>query len=300
MGMGARSKRAKRLEKIFDVESLRGGETAMNRSWMTQRDGDYEWYWVPIGIGYHAASDLLDESNFEATEKQIEAASDFGDYRYRYDNWVGPQVKTLMVRVDDAGALREALRIVAWLSDYPVLDESDLSEREHAAMLEYWDDTERDEVKALMVSEHEVPEDLLGWGGWRELREVSDEEFDAVAHECAAWQNYGFDDTLDAEALAKEVASALRVKLCGEGADQNAQRECACCRIPTYGPVWTLCGGCDHDGECDATEAWHCTGEAGHMCDGTVCEEQVEEIAEKERKILAYGGMLPEEMTPLW
>jgi hypothetical protein len=292
---GARTKRAARLAKIFDVDSLRGGETAMNRSWMTQRDGDYEWYWVPIGIAYHNASDLVDESNFEVAEQLLEAASDFGDYRYRYDNWVGPQVKTLMVRVDDAGALREALAMVATLTDYPVLSDADLSEREHAATLAYWDESQRGDVQSLMSSAHEVPEGLF-WGGWRELTEISDEEFDAIAFECAAWQNYGYDDTLDMDEFAGQVAAAVRVRLCGEGADQNMQRDCVCCGSWTYGPVWALCGGCDHDGECDAEESWHCTGEFEHACDGTACPESQEEAdkdAEDQARREAQRMMAP-------
>jgi hypothetical protein len=273
---GARTKRARRLANIFDVDALRDGETAMNRSWMMQRAGDSEWYWVPIGISVHEAGDLVDESNFEVAERLIEAASDFGDFRYRYDNWVGPQVRTLMVRVDDAGALRAALDILKGLSDYPVLDDADLSEREAAETFEFWDESQRGDVQSLMTSEYEVPEGLF-WGGWRELPEISDEDFDAIAFECEAWQNASYDDTVDLDELAGQVAAALRVALCGEGADVKAHRECACCGMPTYGPVWALCDGCEHDGECDAEEAWHCTGEFEHACDGTACPQSQEE-----------------------
>lgn len=286
---GARTKRAARLAKVFDIAELRDGETAMNRSWMTQRDGVYEWYWVPVGVSVHDASDLTVVSNFEVAERMLEAASDFrdvpdrpeaypgtGDVRYRYDNWVGPTIKTLMVRADDAGALRVALEIRATLADYPVLSDADLSEREHEAMMDYWDSSERGDVQSLMVAEHEVPEDLLWPGEWRQLR-LTEEEFDELAHGCEAWQEYHFDTALDMDALAEQVSAALRVKLCGEGADVTAHRECACCSQPCYGPVWTLCEGCSHDGECDAETAWHCTGEFGHACDGTACPQTQEE-----------------------
>jgi hypothetical protein len=305
MGMGARSKRAARLAKVFDVASLRGGESEMNRSWMTQRDGDYEWYWVPIGIGCHGASDLVDESNFEVAEKLIEAASDFADFRYRYDNWVGPQVKTLMVRVDDAGALREALRIMATLADYPVLSDEDYSEREHDAMWHEWDNDIRADMEHRMERDHELPGELFyqGWSGGGEYAkrvQVTSDDMDAWVQECDAWANWSYGESLDMEALAKELAARIRVKLAGKGADQSFYRECRCCGDQVIGPVWSLCHGCDADGECNADESWHCDGRAGHLCDGTVCEEQVEEIAERDRKTLAYGGMLPEDMTPLW
>lgn len=299
MGMGARSKRAKRLERVFDVAELRGEEQAMNRSWMTQRDGDYEWMWVPVGVSVHNGSSLTEESNFDVAERMLDNACEFW-IRYRYDSWVGPQMKTLMVRVDDAGALRVALEIRACLTEYGVLDESDVSERENLATFEYWEESQRSDVQSLLVSEHEVPEDLACcWEAWRGL-ELSEEDFDVLAFECEAWQDYGYDDALDMEALAKELAGKIRVKLTGKGADQSIYRECRCCGDQVIGPVWSLCSGCDADGECDPDESWHCDGRAGHACDGTVCEEQVEEIAERERKTLAYGGMLPEDMTPLW
>lgn len=291
---GARTKRARRLAEVLDVAELRSEEDQVNRHWLTMRDGDYEWHWVPIGVSVHNASDLMAESNFEVAERMIEAASPFW-VKYRYDNWVGPQIKTLMVRVDDAAALKVALDIRACLSEYGVLDEADLAEREYAEMMAYWDDSQRGDVQSLMVSEHEVPEDLLWPGEWRELR-LSEAEFDEIAHGCKAWQDARYDDRLDMDALVKQCADALRVKFCGEGAERNAHRECACCGEPTYGPVWTLCGGCDLDGDCDAEESWHCTGYFDHACDGTACPESQEEAdaeAEAEARREAQRAMTP-------
>lgn len=299
MGMGARTKRAKRLAQVFDVASLRGGETAMNRSWMTQRDGDYEWMWVPVGVSVHNGSSLVEESNFEVAERMLDEACEFW-VSYRYDNWVGPQLKTLMIRVDDAGALRTALEIRETLSEYGILDEADVSAREHAATVEYWEDSQRSDVQALLVSEHEIPEDLAYcWDAWCELR-LSEEDLDALAFECEAWHNYSYDDTLDMDALAKELAAKIRAKLCGEGADELTYRECRCCSMIIIGRAWSLCEGCDADGECDPAESWHCDGAEGHMCDGTVCEEQAEEVREERRERDAYGGMRPKEMEALW
>lgn len=295
MGMGARTKRAKRLAAVFDVAELRSEEQQADRHWLTLRDGSYDWYWVPIGIGMHYGSDLTAVSNFETAVRLLEEVTPFW-VKYRYDSWVGPQLKTIMVRVDDAAALKVALEIRQALADYPVLDDADLSEREHEAMMSYWDESERYDVQSVMIAEHEVPEGLLRDGGWSEFSEVTDDEFDDIAHACEAWQDYHFDTALDMDGLAKQVADALRVKLCGEGADQFAHRECACCGQPCYGPVWTLCEGCDHDGDCDAETAWHCTGEFDHACDGTACPETQEEAdaeAEAEARREAERGMTP-------
>jgi hypothetical protein len=297
MGMGARTKRAKRLAAMFDVAELRGEEEQVDRHWLTLRDGNYDWHWVPIGISVHDGSDLVAVSNFEVAERLIEEVTPFW-VKYRYDSWVGPQLKTLMVRVDDAAALKAALEIRACLSDYGVLDDADLSQREHDAMMEYWDGSERGDVQSLLISEHEIPEDLAYcWGPWREF-ELSEAEFDAIAHACPAWQEYGFDTALDMDGLAKQVADAIRVKFCGEGAAELALRECACCGQPCYGPVWTLCDGCDHDGECDAEETWHCTGEFDHQCDGTACPQTQEEAdAEAEYQARREAERM---MTPLF
>jgi hypothetical protein len=241
---------------------------------------------------------VAEESNFAVAEAMLEAASDFGPYiKYRYDNWVGPQLKTLMVRVDDAGALREALSILASLADYPILSDEDYSEREAEDRREVWENCHRPDLESLVATGHGVPEDLFWPDGWHGRR-IGQEVFDELAFGCPAWEEWdsGATASLDLDELAGELAGKIRVHLYGEGADQNMQRDCACCGSWTYGPVWELCGGCDHNGGCDAEESWHCTGEFEHACDGTACPETQEEAdkeAEDQARREAQRMMVP-------
>lgn len=308
---GARTKRARRLAKVLDVAELRVGEDAMDKSWMTMRDGAYDWYWVPVGISVHNASDMVDESNFDVAERLLEAASDFAGVayggvkvreagetvRYRWDNWVGPPVRTLMVRVDDAGALREALAIRKTLSDYPILSDEDYSEREHDAEWAEWEDFVESQVYTKLVEAWDIPPELASGEDWEGVAKV---DLGELLTGTDWWQNHETGGPWDVEVIAEQLAAAIRIERGGPGAARTGYRECRCCGQIIIAQLWGLCDGCDADGECDPDEAWHCDGRAGHHCDGTACEETVEEIAEAERKREVYGGMNPDDMTPLW
>lgn len=87
--------------------------------------------WLVAG-GHNRDSDDLGESNWDTTIACLaECDPDGKDHDViRFGHWACGWVEIVLVRPDSAAA-KEAERIEAALSDYPVLDESDFSEREY-------------------------------------------------------------------------------------------------------------------------------------------------------------------------
>ncbi len=77
-------------------------------------------------------ADLLEESNWETIQARLEAVDTGEDFAIAsFGSWATPY-DLLLVRPGSA-CETEALAIMAALEDYAVLDEDDLSEREHEA-----------------------------------------------------------------------------------------------------------------------------------------------------------------------
>jgi hypothetical protein len=129
---GARTRRAKRLAAIFPiVEELAAHGEEIDGSWMTRRNSRQFWFHLSTPISRNGrGGDALVDSNFYTAEKIIDAVSPWG-ITHRSDLWPGGSIETLVIRADDAFALRELTSIVNWLTNgYPVLDEADYSQRE--------------------------------------------------------------------------------------------------------------------------------------------------------------------------
>lgn len=306
---GARTRRIERLTRIFpELADMRGLEGEMNRSSWTLHNSREASCEVPLPISYSPrgmseSEEVLAVSNYEVAQERLGEAALFDDgVSYRSDLWPGGTIYTLVIRADDAGAVREAVSIIRALSDYPVLDDEDLSQRESDAMWKTWENCFRSDTESIMTGKLDVPEDLFWPQGWGEQGVTVD--LDELVTDCPTWQEWSLDESIDLDELAGELAGTIRVKLAGPDADKSWARDCWCCGAPVIGPVWTLCDGCDGHGDgsdCDPDESWHCDHRAGHECDGTVCAEEAEEHERKERlRVEAYGGMDPEHMTPLW
>lgn len=126
--------------------------------------------WIVCPVSRNRDSGPLAESNFAAALGLLGGESDTVEV-HRFRHW-GPGWFEIII-VDPARET-EVDEIEGALADYPVLDDSDLSEREYAAALESWDSWAcRDFVNALHstfeFSEHtadwlvNLPEHLL----WR-------------------------------------------------------------------------------------------------------------------------------------
>lgn len=106
-------------------------------------DGDY------VVMTRHRDSDLLSESNWdEATEllgatafdsRESDYASRPAVYTWSAGHWAVGWVEYMMVRADAAAdILARAEKMLSDLDGYPVLNESDWSEREFNAVSDYW------------------------------------------------------------------------------------------------------------------------------------------------------------------
>lgn len=109
----------------------------------------------PVGdvvvLGRNRDSSILDESNWEVAQRILSAACEQlpeewvdenpdGFYDFRQSHWGVGWVETLIVTKDaHPNILDAAKEIIDSLSDYPVLDDSDYSEKCHEAIHEYWD-----------------------------------------------------------------------------------------------------------------------------------------------------------------
>lgn len=82
-------------------------------------------------------SDILTESNFDCGLNVIGGESDTIKI-VRESHWACGWIEWIAIHESDEKALSEADEILCALSDYPILDESDFSEREWNAAQEYW------------------------------------------------------------------------------------------------------------------------------------------------------------------
>lgn len=97
-----------------------------------------------VFLGRHRDSDVLTESNFECGLAAIGGESDTVRI-VRESHWAVGWVEWIAIHESDTVALEIADEIMCALSDYPVVDESDLSEREWEAAQEYWSDLDLSE-----------------------------------------------------------------------------------------------------------------------------------------------------------
>jgi hypothetical protein len=92
--------------------------------------------WLVLPCARSRDSDCLTESNFHSALKSLGGEGDDVEV-HRFGHWGPGWFEIILVR-PGSPAEREANDIEAALSDYPVLDDSDFSDREHEAATEVW------------------------------------------------------------------------------------------------------------------------------------------------------------------
>ncbi|MGI9251289.1 MAG: hypothetical protein ACR2PR_08835 [Pseudohongiellaceae bacterium] len=93
-----------------------------------------------VFLGQHRDSDLLTQSNFACGLKAIGGEFEDKVLIVREGHWAVGWVEWIAIHKTASAALSEADEITAALADYPVVDESDWSEREWEAVHDYWGD----------------------------------------------------------------------------------------------------------------------------------------------------------------
>jgi len=92
-----------------------------------------------VFLGRNRDSDLLTESNFECSLNALGGESDNVQI-HRFGHWACGWFEIILIDPNNKTAVEIAENIEGALSDYPVLNDSDYSERQHDAICGYWTD----------------------------------------------------------------------------------------------------------------------------------------------------------------
>lgn len=94
----------------------------------------YDGYFIVIGR--HRDSSILENSNFDKAWEMLNGFESTIDPSFNH--WAVGWSQLILVHESDHEGVKEAEGIVCSLSDYPILDEEDCSEREYAFAQESW------------------------------------------------------------------------------------------------------------------------------------------------------------------
>ena len=154
-------------------------------SWSNYMGEDYsDFYVAPCAIAPNVA-DCLSESNWEIQLSDLETACEHDESGVAHFGHWASDYKLFLIHQDDEPGLRCADELAKALEDYPVLDDSDLSERELEEAERCWKDWgESDLIKEIENAlPFELPAKLDVF--------VSDSDLADIAMEC--WNGSGDD-----------------------------------------------------------------------------------------------------------
>lgn len=102
-------------------------------------DDQQDWFVAPVMLTRD--SGIRAESNFESFKKSLESLglTEPGDFEiHRFGHWGPGWFEIILINPESEAAVKDAEETQAALADYPILDDSDYSEREHGASCEAW------------------------------------------------------------------------------------------------------------------------------------------------------------------
>ncbi len=116
------------------------------------------WSGYYVFLGRNRDSDALTNSNFETALAAVQAVAMDGEEEtvipVRESHWAVGWVEWIAIHQDDTAALAAAEAIMERLSDYPVLDENDWSERETEEAGEVWRNCYNEKERVQYIREH--------------------------------------------------------------------------------------------------------------------------------------------------
>lgn len=125
--------------------------------WFSRPEDDENWMIYNIS---HRDSGILDESNEHVILKELAPFMEGDDpdvYQERHSHWAVGHVNALIIRVYKGEEITKAFKtlheLMVAIEGYPVLDDSDYSQREYDAQIEAI------ENEAPWAGDHERPED---------------------------------------------------------------------------------------------------------------------------------------------
>lgn len=112
------------------------------------------------GPSHTRDSDHMAESNFQTALEMLGGEDeDAGVEVHRFGHWACGWFEQIMVRTDNKQAAQELYKIYQALEDYPLLDDSDYSERQYEAQQDYARGEQKSLAEAL-VMQLGLPEEL--------------------------------------------------------------------------------------------------------------------------------------------
>ena len=117
--------------------------------------------WLVVGVVRTRDSGPLDESNFHSALEILGGESETVEV-HRFGHW-GPGWFEIII-VDPTPEHEKAVEeIKSSLENYPILDESDLSERESEAEFEAWDNFGASDIRKQLVEAFELSDSTAEW-----------------------------------------------------------------------------------------------------------------------------------------
>jgi hypothetical protein len=147
----------------------------------------------------------LEESNFAAALRILGGESDTVEV-HRFGHWGPGWYEVILVHPDRAG---DAEEIEASLEDYPVLDDTDLSEREHEAYIKAWESWGYadfcDELARRFSLQWETKHTMRDIDTWK-LMSFYESHVTSGDHYC---ESYGFRTDLAVRDITREELAAF-------------------------------------------------------------------------------------------
>lgn len=118
-----------------------------------------------VFLGRNRDSDILTQSNFETALRRIGGESSTVKI-IRATHWACGWIEWISIHQDDKKALYKADEIMEQLEDYPILDDSDFTERETTEANEVW--------KLCYSNKHRLEHmrknrDYMDFNDWRDM-----------------------------------------------------------------------------------------------------------------------------------
>ena len=129
-----------------------------------------EWFVAPVG--QNRDSGIRQQSNFAVCERELEKLDPDGETWevHRFGHW-GPGWYEIILVAPESTAFNLCIEFASCLDNYPILDDSDLSEREYEAAASYWEGCriqdrigicDRFNVSIFAARRDEIPQDETG------------------------------------------------------------------------------------------------------------------------------------------
>lgn len=128
--LGCRARRIERIRAAMPfTEELKAHGKECDATWWARHDSREDpelWYVTPFSVNGRGG-EPLEDSNYEVAQRLIEESAGM-EIDYRVDLWPGGSINTIIIRADDALAIRMVEELVGCLHNYPILDEEHYAE----------------------------------------------------------------------------------------------------------------------------------------------------------------------------